>query len=180
MYKAKAYSAASEKSVLASTRIERRDPTENDVQIDILFCGICHSDLHQARNEWKESFATTYPVVPGHEILGRVAKVGSAVTKFKAGDLAAVGCLVDSCGVCAECKQSMEQFCTNFTLTYNSPDKISGGMTYGGYSDSVVVNQKFAYKVPSTLDPAGAAPLLCAGITTYSPMHHWGDRKSVV
>ena len=177
MYKAKAYSAASEKSALASTRIERRDPTENDVQIDILFCGICHSDLHQARNEWKESFPTVYPVVPGHEILGRVAKVGSAVTKFKAGDLAAVGCLVDSCGVCAECKQSMEQFCTNFTLTYNSPDKISGGMTYGGYSDSVVVNQKFAYKVPSTLDPAGAAPLLCAGITTYSPMHHWGVTK---
>src|ERR1700733_9810645 len=106
MYKAKAYSAASEKSGLASTTIERRDPTENDVQIEILFCGICHSDLHQVRNEWKEVFPTVYPCVPGHEILGRVAKVGSAVTKLKAGDLAAVGCLVDSCGVCAECKQS--------------------------------------------------------------------------
>jgi uncharacterized zinc-type alcohol dehydrogenase-like protein len=177
MYNAKAYSAASEKSGLASTTIERRDPTENDVQIEILFCGICHSDLHQSRNEWKDAFPTVYPCVPGHEILGRVAKVGSAVTKFKAGDLAAVGCLVDSCGVCAECKQSLEQFCPNFTLTYNSPDKISGGMTYGGYSDSVVVNQKFVYKVPSNLDPAGAAPLLCAGITTYSPMHHWGVTK---
>jgi alcohol dehydrogenase (NADP+) len=177
MYNAKAYSAASEKSALASTTIERRDPTENDVQIEILFCGICHSDLHQVRNEWREVFPTVYPCVPGHEILGRVAKVGSAVTKFKAGDLAAVGCLVNSCGVCAECKQSLEQFCPNFTLTYNSPDKISGGMTYGGYSDSVVVNQRFVYKVPSNLDPAGAAPLLCAGITTYSPMHHWGVTK---
>jgi alcohol dehydrogenase (NADP+) len=177
MYNAKAYSAASEKSGLASTTIERRDPTENDVQIEILFCGICHSDLHQSRNEWKDAFPTVYPCVPGHEILGRVAKVGSAVTKFKAGDLAAVGCLVNSCGVCVECKQSLEQFCPNFTLTYNSPDKISGGMTYGGYSDSVVVNQKFVYKVPSNLDPAGAAPLLCAGITTYSPMHHWGVTK---
>jgi uncharacterized zinc-type alcohol dehydrogenase-like protein len=117
---------------------------------------------------------TIYPCVPGHEILGRVTKTGSAVTKFKAGDLAAVGCLVDSCGVCGECKLSLEQFCPNATLTYNSPDKHTGGVTYGGYSDSVVVDQRFVLKVPSNLDPAGAAPLLCAGITTYSPLHHWG------
>jgi uncharacterized zinc-type alcohol dehydrogenase-like protein len=177
MYNAKAYSAASERSPLASTTIARRDPTENDVQIEILFCGICHSHVHQVRNEWREVMPTVYPCVPGHEILGRVTRTGSAVTKFKAGDVAAVGCLVDSCGVCPECKQSMEQFCPNFTLTYNFPDKISGGVTYGGYSDSVVVHEKFVFKVPENLDHAGAAPLLCAGITTYSPMHHWGVTK---
>jgi uncharacterized zinc-type alcohol dehydrogenase-like protein len=177
MYNAKAYSAANEKSPLASTTIVRRDPTENDVQIEILFCGICHSDLHQVRNEWSGVMPTVYPCVPGHEIVGRVTKTGSAVSKFKVGDLAAVGCMVDSCGVCAECKQSMEQFCPNLTLTYNFPDKHTGGITYGGYSDSVVVDQKFVFKVPSNLDPAGASPLLCAGITTYSPLHHWGVTK---
>src|SRR5580700_9960941 len=177
MYRAKAYSTVSEKSPLASTTIERREPTENDVQIEILFCGICHSDLHQARNEWSGVMPTVYPCVPGHEILGRVTRTGSAVTKFKAGDLASVGCMVDSCGVCSECKQSLEQFCANFTLTYNFPDKHTGGVTYGGYSDSIVVDQKFVFKVPSNLDPAGAAPLLCAGITTYSPMRHWGVTK---
>src|SRR5580698_1701106 len=177
MYNAKAYSAASEKSPLASTTIARRDPTEHDVQIEILFCGICHSDLHQARNEWSEFMPTVYPCVPGHEIVGRVTKVGSAVTKFKPGDLAAVGCMVDSDGTCPECKAGLEQFCQNFTLTYNFPDKKSGGVTYGGYSDSIVVKDHFALHVPSNLDLAGTAPLLCAGITTYSPMHHWGVTK---
>jgi uncharacterized zinc-type alcohol dehydrogenase-like protein len=174
MYKAKAYSTVSEKSPLASTTIERREPTENDVQIEILFCGICHSDLHQARNEWSEVMPTAYPCVPGHEILGRVTRTGSAVTKFKTGDLASVGCMVDSCGICSECNQSLEQFCANLTLTYNFPDKHTGGVTYGGYSDSIVVHEKFVFKVPTNLDPAAAAPLLCAGITTYSPMRHWG------
>jgi uncharacterized zinc-type alcohol dehydrogenase-like protein len=177
MYNAKAYSAASAKSPLASTMIARRDPTENDVQIEILFCGICHSDLHQARNEWSGVMPTVYPCVPGHEIVGRVTKIGSAVTKFKVGDLAAVGCMVDSDGTCPECKQFLEQFCPNLILTYNFPDKHTGGVTYGGYSDSVVVDQKFVFKVPSNLDLAGAAPLLCAGITTYSPMRHWGVTK---
>ena len=177
MYNAKAYSAASEKSPLASTTIARRDPTESDVQIEILFCGICHSDLHPVRNEWSGVMPTVYPCVPGHEIVGRVTKVGSAVTKFKVGDLAAVGCMVDSDGTCAECKQGLEQFCPNMTLTYNFPDKHTGGVTYGGYSDSIVVTERFVLKVPANLDLAGTAPLLCAGITTYSPMHHWGVGK---
>jgi len=174
MHTAKAYSAASATSPLAPDSIQRREPGEHDVEIDILFCGICHSDLHQARNEWSGVMPTVYPCVPGHEIAGRVTRVGSAVTKFKVGDLGAVGCLVDSCGVCAECKQSLEQFCATPTLTYNFPDKHTGGVTYGGYSDSVVVDEKFVFHVPASLDLAGAAPLLCAGITTYSPMHHWG------
>jgi uncharacterized zinc-type alcohol dehydrogenase-like protein len=178
MYNAKAYSAASHESPLAPTTIARRDPTPNDVQIQILFCGICHSDLHQTRDEWHNSFPTVYPCVPGHEIVGRVTSVGSAVSKCKVGDIAAVGCMVDSDGTCDECKQSLEQFCHNFTLTYNSPDKHTGKMTYGGYSDSVVVDQRFVFKVPANLDLAGAAPLLCAGITTYSPMHHWGVDKT--
>jgi uncharacterized zinc-type alcohol dehydrogenase-like protein len=177
MYNAKAFSAASASSPLASTTIARRDPTETDVQIEILFCGICHSDLHQARNEWSGALPTVYPCVPGHEIVGRVTKVGSAVTKFKTGDIAAVGCMVDSDGTCEECKAGFEQFCPNMTLTYNFPDKHTGGVTYGGYSDSVVVDQRFVLRVPDNLDPAGAAPLLCAGITTYSPMHHWGVTK---
>jgi alcohol dehydrogenase (NADP+) len=177
MYKAKAYSVASATSPFASTTIARRDLTALDVQIEILFCGICHSDLHQARNEWSGVMPTVYPCVPGHEIVGRVTKVGSAVTKFKPGDLAAVGCLVDSDGTCPECKAGLEQFCTNFTLTYNFPDKHLGGVTYGGYSDSIVVTERFALRVPSNLDLAGAAPLLCAGITTYSPMRHWGVTK---
>ena len=177
MYKTKAYSAASAKSPLASATITRRDPTEHDVQIEILFCGVCHSDLHQVRDEWNDVMPTVYPCVPGHEIVGRVAKVGSAVTKFKAGDLAAVGCLVDSDRTCPECQAGLEQFCPNFTLTYNFPDKHLGGVTYGGYSDSVVVDERFVLHVPSNLDLAGAAPLLCAGITTYSPMRHWGVAK---
>ena len=177
MYNAKAYSAASASSPLASTTIARRDPTDTDVQIEILFCGICHSDLHQARNEWSTVMPTVYPCVPGHEIVGRVTKVGSAVKKFKVGDIAAVGCMVDSDGTCPNCKEGLEQFCPNLTLTYNFPDKHTGGVTYGGYSESVVVDQRFVLKVPSNLDLAGAAPLLCAGITTFSPLHHWGVTK---
>jgi uncharacterized zinc-type alcohol dehydrogenase-like protein len=177
MYNAKAYSAASATSPLASTTIARRDPIDSDVQMEILFCGICHSDLHQARNEWSGVMPTVYPCVPGHEIVGRVTKVGSAVKKFKAGDIAAVGCMVDSDGTCSACKEGLEQFCPNMTLTYNFPDKHTGGVTYGGYSDSVVVDERFVLKVPSNLDLAGTAPLLCAGITTFSPMHHWGVGK---
>ena len=177
MYNAKAYSAASATSSLGSTTITRRDPTERDVQMDILFCGICHSDLHQARNEWSNFNPTVYPLVPGHEIVGRVTKVGSAVTRYKPGDLAAVGCMVDSDGTCPECKAGLEQFCSNMILTYNSPDKHLGSVTYGGYSDSVVVDERFVLRVPSNLDLAGTAPLLCAGITTYSPMRHWGVSK---
>jgi len=177
MYKAKAYSATSATSSLASTTITRRDPTEHDVQIEILFCGICHSDLHQVRDEWKSVMPTVYPCVPGHEIVGRVARVGSAVTKFKPGDLAAVGCMVDSDRTCRECQAGLEQFCSKLTLTYNSPDKHLDGITYGGYSDSIVVDDRFVLRVPSNLNSAGAAPLLCAGITTYSPMRHWGVTK---
>jgi uncharacterized zinc-type alcohol dehydrogenase-like protein len=177
MYKANAYSVASATSPFASSTIERRDPTEHDVQIEILFCGICHSDLHQARNEWSGLMPTVYPCVPGHEIVGRVTKVGSAVTKFKPGDLAGVGCLVDSDGTCPECKAGFEQFCSNMTLTYNFPDEHTGSVTYGGYSDSIVVSDRFVLHVPSNLDLAGTAPLLCAGITTYSPMRHWGVTK---
>lgn len=173
MYNAKAYSAASERSPMAPATISRRDPAEHDVQIEILFCGICHSDLHSVRNEWSEFMPTVYPIVPGHEIVGRVTKVGSALTKYKPGDLAAVGCMVDSDGTCAQCRADFEQFCPNMTLTFNSPDKHLGGVTYGGYSDSIVVDERFVLRIPSNLDPAGAAPLLCAGITTYSPMRHW-------
>ena len=177
MFKAKAYSAVSATSPLTSTTIERRNPTESDVQIEILFCGVCHSDLHQVRNEWSGVMPTVYPCIPGHEIVGRVTKVGSAVKKFKAGDLAAVGCMVDSDGTCPACKGGEEQFCPNVTLTYNFPDKHLGGVTYGGYSDSVVVDERFVLRVPANLSLAGAAPLLCAGITTYSPLHHWGITK---
>ena len=177
MYNVKAYSAADAASPLVPTTIPRRDPNENDVQIEILFCGVCHSDLHQVLNEWSDAMPTVYPCVPGHEIVGRVTSVGSAVTKFKAGDLAAVGCMVDSDGTCPECQAGQEQFCPNFTLTYNFPDKHLGGVTYGGYSDSIVVDEKFVLHVPDNLDLAGVAPLLCAGITTYSPMRNWGVTK---
>jgi len=177
MYNAKAYSAASAKSPLASMKIPRRDPAKDDVRIEILYCGICHSDLHQVRNEWIGVMPTVYPCVPGHEIVGRVTEVGAGVTKFKAGDLAAVGCMVDSDRTCPECQAGLEQFCSNMTLTYNFPDKHLGGVTYGGYSDSIVVDQRFVLRVPANLNLAGAAPLLCAGITTYSPMRHWGVSK---
>src|SRR6478736_3763302 len=176
-WNAKAYAAASPTSSFASTTIPRREATEHDVHIDILFCGICHSDLHTVRNEWKSVMPTVYPCVPGHEIVGRVTRVGSAVAKFKAGDLAAVGCMVDSDRTCSECQAGLEQFCPHVTLTYNSPDKHLGGVTYGGYSEGIVVDERFVLRVPSNLDLAGAAPLLCAGITTYSPMRHWGVTK---
>ena len=171
MYNAKAYAAASAESPLAPTTISRRDPTERDVQIEILFCGICHSDLHSARNEWG---GTTYPIVPGHEIVGRVTAVGSEVTGFAPGDLVGVGCLVDSDGTCDRCKAGLENFCPNLILTFGSPDRHLGGVTYGGYSESVVVDERFVLRIPSNLEPAGVAPLLCAGITTYSPLRRFG------
>jgi uncharacterized zinc-type alcohol dehydrogenase-like protein len=177
MYQTKAYSATSATAPLAGATIARRDPTEHDVQIEILFCGICHSDLHSVRNEWSEFMPTVYPIVPGHEIVGRVARIGSAVTKFKLGDLAAVGCLVDSDRTCPRCQAGLENFCPNLRLTFNSPDSHLGGVTYGGYSDSIVVDERFVLRVPSNLPLAGAAPLLCAGITTYSPMRRQGVGK---
>ncbi len=175
MFPTRAYSASGASSPLASASIPRREPTEHDVQIEILFCGICHSDLHSVRDEWSEFMPTVYPIVPGHEIVGRVARVGSAVTKYRPGDLAAVGCLVDSDRTCPNCRAGFENFCPNLTLTFNSPDKHgTAPVTYGGYSESIVVDERFVLKVPDNLDLAGAAPLLCAGITTYSPMRHWG------
>ena len=177
MPQAKAYAAASAAAPLALTRIPRREPGEHDVELEILFCGVCHSDLHTVRDEWKAVMPTVYPCVPGHEIIGRVTRAGKGVSRFKPGDLGAVGCLVDSDGTCANCKDGFEQFCPNMTLTYNSPDKKLGGVTYGGYSDGIVVDQRFVLRVPPKMDLAGTAPLLCAGITTYSPMRHWGVGK---
>jgi len=178
MYNTKAYSAASATSPLASDTIARRNPTDHDVQLEILFCGICHSDLHSVRNEWSSVMPTIYPIVPGHEIVGRVTKVGSAVTKYKPGDLAGVGCMVDSDGACPHCKAGLENFCPDLTLTFNSKDKHkTAPVTYGGYSDSIVVDERFVLRVPTNLDLAGVAPLLCAGITTYSPLRHWGVTK---
>ncbi|MCO6510327.1 MAG: NAD(P)-dependent alcohol dehydrogenase [Aridibacter famidurans] len=171
---AKAYSAPSQTSPLQPTTIDRREPKENDVAIEILFCGVCHSDLHYARNEWSDVMETVYPCVPGHEIIGRVTGVGSNVSKFKEGDLVGVGCLVGSDGDCPNCSEGLQQFCPNMVLTYGSPDEHLGGVTFGGYSDSIVVDQDFVLRVPDNLDPAAAAPLLCAGITTYSPLRHWG------
>jgi uncharacterized zinc-type alcohol dehydrogenase-like protein len=184
-YEARAFAAASPTSGLAPTTIRRRDPGPRDVQIDVLFCGVCHSDLHQVRNEWQGTMPTTYPCVPGHEIVGRVAKAGREVRGFKEGDLAAVGCLVNSCRKCAACQAGQEQFCEGpATFTYNAPDAQLGGVTYGGYSTSLVVDVDFALRVSDRLDPAGTAPLLCAGITTYSPLRHWkvgkGQKVGVV
>ena len=177
-FTAGAFAAQSPTSGLAKFSVPRRETQPHDVQIEILYCGVCHSDLHQARNEWKEVMPTVYPVVPGHEIVGRVTKVGSAVTKFKAGDLAAVGCMVDSDRVCPACKAGEEQYCeSGMTLTYNSEDKILGGVTYGGYSTGIVVDENYVLRVPAGLDLAGTAPLLCAGITTYSPLRHWNVGK---
>src|SRR5580698_5709396 len=173
-YPAKAYAAQNAASGLAPAAIRRREPGPTDVQIDILFCGVCHSDLHQVRNEWENMMPTVYPCVPGHEIVGRVSKAGSAVKKFKEGDLAAVGCMVDSDRVCPNCRAGNEQFCDGpATFTYNSEDKHLGGVTYGGYSDSIVVDQAFVLRISDKLDLAATAPLLCAGITTYSPLRHW-------
>jgi len=168
----RAFAAASPTSPLAPMTIERREPLPTDVELDILFCGVCHSDLHFARDEWG---MTTFPVVPGHEILGRVRRVGGKVTRFKAGDLAAVGCLVDSCRTCTSCKRGLEQFCTaGAVFSYGSDDRHSGGKTHGGYSERIVCDEAFTLKVPANLDPARAAPLLCAGITTWSPLRKWG------
>ncbi|MEI7487112.1 MAG: NAD(P)-dependent alcohol dehydrogenase [Chryseobacterium sp.] len=167
----KAFAAESTTADLKEMNIERRDTTPNDVEIDILYCGVCHSDLHTARNDWG---GTMYPAVPGHEIVGRITKVGSDVSKFKVGDLAGVGCIVDSCGHCDSCKQDLEQYCLNgFTGTYNGKDKHLGGHTFGGYSQKEVVDADHVLKVPENLDLAAVAPLLCAGITTWSPLKHW-------
>ena len=171
MIQTKGYAAQSPTSPLAPYSFERRDPGPNDVQFDILFCGVCHSDIHTARDEWG---GTMYPCVPGHEIVGRVVKVGSKVAKFKEGDLAAVGCLVDSCRTCDSCKAGLEQYCEKGAIfTYNSPEKQTGKQTFGGYSKTIVVDQDFVLKVPAKLDLKRVAPLLCAGVTTYSPLRHW-------
>ncbi|MDP1836121.1 MAG: NAD(P)-dependent alcohol dehydrogenase [Chlamydiales bacterium] len=185
MAKTLAYAATSEKAPLAPFSFDRRDLRPHDVKIEILYCGVCHSDLHQVKNEWK---GTIYPVVPGHEIVGRVTEVGKEVKDFKVGDFAAVGCLVDSCRECSSCKEHLEQYCENeMTFTYNSKDKIDGTITYGGYSSQIVVDDKYVLRVPkefSEADLPGVAPLLCAGITTYSPLRHWkvgkGSRVGVV
>ena len=179
-FETRACGATSAAALLAPMTIPRRQPGPGDVQIDILFCGVCHSDLHQVRNEWQSAMPTVYPCVPGHEIVGRVAKTGAAVKGVKTGDLAAVGCMVDSCRVCDECKAGTEQYCKTLpTFTYNFEDKHLGGVTYGGYSKSIVVDEAFVLRVPKGMDPAGAAPLLCAGITTYSPLRHWKVGKGM-
>jgi uncharacterized zinc-type alcohol dehydrogenase-like protein len=179
---AKAYAAFSADSALAPFVLQRRDPLPQDIRIGILYCGVCHSDLHQARNEWN---ATTYPCVPGHEIVGKVLEVGRSVTKFKPGDTVAVGCMVDSCRTCPNCVDALEQHCEHGPVfTYNSPDPHGSGMTFGGYAESIVVDEAFVLRIPDGLDLAAAAPLLCAGITTYSPLRHWkvgpGQRVGVV
>src|SRR6266542_4887766 len=169
--KVRAYAAETATSALAPLGIARREPGPLDVEIEILYCGVCHSDLHQARNEWHN---TIYPCVPGHEIVGRVTRVGSRVTKFRPGDLSAVGCMVDSCRTCENCQAGFEQYCLSFpTFTYNGDDKYLGGPTFGGYSTNIVVDESFVLRVPTGLDLAATAPLLCAGITTYSPLRHW-------
>lgn len=173
-FPARAYAAASATSGMAPISIQRREPGPQDVQIEILYCGVCHSDLHQVRNEWKEALPTVYPCVPGHEIVGRVVKAGREVKKFKEGDLAAVGCMVDSCRTCSNCREGLENYCESIpTFTYNLPDKHLGGVTMGGYSESIVVDEAFVLRVSAKADLAGTAPLLCAGITTYSPLRHW-------
>jgi uncharacterized zinc-type alcohol dehydrogenase-like protein len=156
--------------------INRRALLPNDVEIDILYCGICHSDLHYVRNEW-EGFPAVYPAVPGHEIVGRVVEVGSGVTNFAKGDVVGVGCMVDSDGTCPSCQENLEQFCPNSVFTYGAPDEHLGGMTFGGYSESIVVDESFVLRVPENLELSAVAPLLCAGITTYSPIRAWGDIK---
>ncbi len=171
MQSTKAFAASSPTSPLGPFEIQRREAKPTDVAIEILFCGVCHSDLHTVRDEWG---GTTFPCVPGHEIVGRVTSVGGEVKKFKAGDLAAVGCMVDSDRTCPRCQAGFEQFCdSRATFTYNSPDKNSGGVTYGGYSKSIVVDEAFVLRISDKLDLAATAPLLCAGITTYSPLRHW-------
>jgi len=177
-FSSKAFAAGSATSKLRPFTLQRRTPRPEDVQIEILYCGVCHSDLHTVRDEWSAFMPTAYPCVPGHEIVGHVVKVGGKVRKFKEGDIAAVGCMVNSCRKCSSCLAGEEQYCDNIpTFTYNGQDTILGGVTYGGYSDSIVVDEAFVLRVPNGLDPAGTAPLLCAGITTYSPLRHWNVRK---
>lgn len=172
MYKTSAYAAQNAQSPLAPFELERRGLREHDVHLEVMYCGVCHSDLHQACNEWGE---TIYPVVPGHEIVGRVKEIGPGVTRYKVGDLVGVGCLVDSCRTCASCQEGLEQYCENgWVGTYNGTDRVTGETTYGGYSTNIVVDEAFVLRVPDNLDPAGVAPLLCAGITTYSPLRTWG------
>ncbi len=167
----KAFGAESKEADLKEMKIQRREVGTNDIEIDILFCGVCHSDLHTAKNDWG---GTKYPSVPGHEIVGKITKIGANVSQFKIGDLAAVGCLVDSCRECENCKQDLEQYCKNGMVgTYNGRDKHLDGHTFGGYSEKVVVDENYVLKVPGNLDLAAVAPLLCAGITTYSPLKHW-------
>lgn len=178
----KAFGTASPEAALQQMQIERRTVTPKDIEIEILYCGVCHSDLHTARNDWG---GTIYPAVPGHEIVGKVTKVGAEVTKLKVGDFAAVGCLVGSCGTCDSCQHDLEQYCLNgFVGTYNGKDKHSGTQTFGGYSERIVVDEHFVLKVPANLDLAATAPLLCAGITTWSPLRHWkvgkGSKVAVV
>jgi len=177
-FPSKAFAAQSATSGLSPFTVPRRTPGADDVRIEILYCGVCHSDLHMVRNEWSAFMPTVYPCVPGHEIVGRVVGVGGKVKKFKEGDIAAVGCMVDSCRKCSSCLAGEEQYCERgMTLTYQSEDKILGGVTHGGYSDSIVVDEAYVLRVPNGLNPAGAAPLLCAGITTYSPLRHWNVGK---
>lgn len=167
----KAYGTPAADAPLKPLIINRRIPTKQDVEIEILYCGVCHSDLHTARNDWG---GTVYPSVPGHEIVGKITRVGSEVTQFKVGEMAAVGCMVDSCRECANCQQDLEQYCIpGFTGTYNGRDKHLDGRTFGGYSERVVVDEHFVLRIPEGLDLAAAAPLLCAGITTWSPLRHW-------
>lgn len=182
MHLTKGYAAHSATSPLGPFSLRRREPRPTDVQIDILYCGVCHSDVHTARDEWG---GTRYPCVPGHEIVGRVTAVGEEVEKYREGDLAAVGCMVDSDRTCPNCRDGLEQFCdSGATFTYNSPDKHLGGVTYGGYSQRIVVDEAFVLRISDKIDLAAAAPLLCAGITTYSPLRHWevneGDKLGVV
>jgi uncharacterized zinc-type alcohol dehydrogenase-like protein len=177
-FEARSFAAKSPASGLAPFSIPRRNLRPDDVEIAIQYCGVCHSDLHQVRDEWHSIMPTTYPCVPGHEIVGRVVKAGRDVNKFKEGDVVGVGCMVDSCGVCEDCVGGDEQYCTNsLIVTYNGEDKILGGVTYGGYSESIVVKESFVLRISDKLDLAGTAPLLCAGITTYSPMRHWNVSK---
>ena len=168
----KAYGTESAETPLHRLDIQRRSLLPNDVEIDILYCGICHSDLHSVHNDWG---GTIYPIVPGHEIVGRVTGIGSDVTKFKVGDLAGIGCIVDSCGHCEHCHNGEEQYCDEgWTVVFNSPDKYLGGQTYGGFSQAIVADANYVLKLPETIDLAASAPILCAGITVYSPLKHWG------
>lgn len=171
MLKTAAYGVQTATSPVAPMAIERREPLEHDVLIDILYCGVCHSDIHQARNEWGGN--SLYPMVPGHEIIGRIGKVGSQVSKFKVGDLVGVGCMVDSCRHCEACDEGLEQYCDGMVGTYNAHDAKHGGLTFGGYSERITVDESFVVRVPDNLDLKATAPLLCAGITLYSPLRHW-------